>query len=243
MFALALATIPMVTRAADTVEPWDVGATDVDFYTGFDGIGLTRTDQTIYGNIMLGYGLIDHFSAYACVNLQGDGQLANGEAGLNLGIYGTPIDTAHFDLDFFLDFGGSGPGLSNFTITPSLEMNFDYAPDLQKWGIYLRAGLPVYAITSKKTVHTRLDVTTTLGTYWTIAPNHQVLLEFDTTFHPQASGQKAEIGGLALGYNVCLTKNCGIEMINQVYFDIPQAGEQFSTGIMTGMIVTLPSAK
>jgi hypothetical protein len=42
-------------QAADTVETWDVGATDVDFYLGFDGMGLDRYERTLSGEIMLGY--------------------------------------------------------------------------------------------------------------------------------------------------------------------------------------------
>ncbi len=227
--------------AADTTETWAAGATDVDFYTGFDGIGLGRPDQDIYGDIMYGYGLATDLSGYAGMRLQADGYLAHSNPTIYLGLYGTPIDTAHFDMDLFLDFSACGPGLKNFALTPSIELNYDYLPDLKKWGLYMRIHTPIYTNSGSDGMET--DIETTEGTYWTIRPGHQVLLEFDLTVHPYAK-RHVEIGGIALGYNVEVYrwgKGCGIEMINQVYLDIPQAGESFSAGLMTGMIVTLPS--
>jgi hypothetical protein len=48
--------MPGVAWAADTVETWDPGAADVDFYLGFDGVGAERS---VYGDIMVGYGHVD----------------------------------------------------------------------------------------------------------------------------------------------------------------------------------------
>jgi len=232
LIAVPLLVFAMPAMAADTTETWDVGATDVDFYTGFDGLGLAGNDQAVYSSIMLGYGIIQDFSAYLTVGMGADGHIANGYTELNFGIFGTPVDTRHFDLDLFMDFGISGAGLTTFVITPGLEMNYDYAPDMIKWGLYLRVNPPIQR---------PLEVTITLGTYWVVKDGHQLLLEFDTDFYP--SDRKTVIGGLALGYNVCLTKGCGIEMINQVYFDIPQSDKRFNVGLMTGFIATLPSVK
>ena len=51
------------------------------------------------------------------------------------GIFGTPVDSDHFDLDLFLDASFSP---DEFGLTPALELNFDLAPDLEVWGVYIR---------------------------------------------------------------------------------------------------------
>ena len=56
--------LPGLTFAADTVETWDAGATDVDFYLGFDGLDPKRGGHAVYGDIMPGYGIVEHFSVY-----------------------------------------------------------------------------------------------------------------------------------------------------------------------------------
>ena len=39
-------------HAADTVETWGVGATDVDFYAGYGGLGLRqRTERSVFGDL------------------------------------------------------------------------------------------------------------------------------------------------------------------------------------------------
>ena len=227
--------------AADTTETWDVGATDVDFYTGFNGLGLSRSDQEIFGNILFGYGLIPDFSAYAGMDIHANGCLGNGETTFNLGVFGTPVDTTHFDLDLFLDF--SSTGMKNFAVTPGLELNYDYMPELAKWGVYLRLNTPIHS--NNKGNGIDVDMDTVVGVYWTIQPSHQILMEFNTTFHPGASIW-VDIGGIAFGYNVDLYQwgnGCGIEMINQVSVDIPGSVEPWSGALMTGLIATLPSSK
>jgi hypothetical protein len=69
-------------------------------------------------------------------------------------------------------------------------------------------------------------------------PNHQLLLENDMGINHNGE-TTAVIDGVALGYNVCV--NDTIELINQVYLDIPQQREQIAIGVMVGMIATLPS--
>ncbi|NOZ01560.1 MAG: hypothetical protein GXP54_06690 [Deltaproteobacteria bacterium] len=247
---ISLLLLPGAVMAADTVETWDVGATDVDFYLGYDGIGLRRPDRTVFGDMMLGYGILDRFSAYLGMTLQGTDAFTDGTASLYLGIYGTPVDTDHFDLDLFLDVSTGGDGLKEFQVSPSLEMNFDLDPDLRTWGMYLRVGFPVYGRTvfppgkpNTPEHEVAFHIETTAGTYWTVAEGHQLLLEYDMGLHPLPSDEVygVNVGGVALGYNVCVVEDCALELINQVYFDIPQAGENFSVGIMMGFIATLPS--
>jgi len=74
-------------------------------------------------------------------------------------------------------------------------------------------------------------------------PGQQLLLEYDMTFSPQASPEEKaiDVGGLALGYNVSLHKR--IELITEVFFDIPQQDEAFAVRLLIGFIATLPAAK
>lgn len=231
-------------RAADTVETWDVGATDVDFYLGADGLGPDADARSMFGDIMLGYGLIDRLSAYVGATLSADGHFAHGNAGLYLGVFGTPIETDHFDLDLFLDVSAGGDGFDAFAFTPSTEINFDLDPDQGSWGLYVRAGVPIYGeareAVPERHVHA-FDVEVNPGTYVTLGRGHQLLFEYDMLFHSQHDKHTSHVGGLAVGYNVVLAES--IELINQVYFDIPQRDEQPAIGLFTGIIVTLPSMK
>jgi hypothetical protein len=232
-------------RAADTVETWDVGATDVDFYLGFDGIGRARYERSVYGDMMLGYGLVDRLSAYVGTTLSGIELFSDGSADLYVGIFGTPLDTDHFDLDFFLDVGAGGPEFSAFTVTPAIEVNVDIEPDRALLGMYGCVGVPLFGRPTEDdpTEHVFVaDVVTTVGTYLTILEHHQLLLEYDMLFRTRlAEGEDTvEVGGVALGYNV--VAHDAIELINQVYLDIPRSGEPVAVGFMVGFIATLPSA-
>ena len=238
--------------AADTVETFDVGATDVDFYVGVDGLGNERYEKTLYTDMMLGYGLIPGFSAYFGAAGESNECFGDGSGNLYFGVYGTPLDSDHVDLDLFL---GSDIAPGAFSLMPSLELNFDLEPDLALWGVYVRLGevltgrdtsLPddeeTVRVDESRTRFQFAPVTElTFGTYWTVAEGHQLLLEYDMAFahRPDEGERGAEIGGLALGYNVALGD--AIEMINHLALDLPQGGENLSVGIGTGIIVTLPS--
>lgn len=234
-------------RAADTVETWDVGATDLDFYLGYDGIGAGNSERRVYSDIMLGYGIIDRLSAYLGTTLQGNGLFDDGQANIYLGIFGTPLETAHFDIDLFLDFSVGGAGLSEFQAAPAVEFNFDHDPQMRSWGAYLRVSMPVQArsIASDTSNATEPDLAFSVlvnpGMYLTIAERHQLLVEYDMTFHNRpVDTHQVDIGGVALGYNVKLSAT--LELINQVYLDIPQQDEVVTAAVTIGFIGTLPSA-
>ncbi|MAE72301.1 MAG: hypothetical protein CME06_17765 [Gemmatimonadetes bacterium] len=238
LFALA-----GTARSADTVEIWDVGATDVDFYMGIDGLRDDRSDRAVFGDIMLGYGLTGQVSAYLGTTLEGDGYLSNGATGLYFGLFGTALDTDHFDFDLFLDISGDASGQLQFA--PAVELNYDAKPDLASWGAYLRAGSPIYGRSEPETEQhdSAHHFETAFGSYWTATVNSQLLIEYDMVLHPNpAAGERdLEIGGLALGFNYYLGDESGIELINQIHFDLPQSGESFSVGVMVGMIASLPT--
>ncbi len=233
--------------AADTTEPFDVGATDVEIYAGVDGVGPKDGERAIFGDLLLGFGLTPALSAYVGTTLSANEMFADGNADIYLGLYGTPLDSEHFDLDLFLDFAAGGDGFDEFALTPSTEINFDLDPDMGTWGLYLRAGVPIYGQPkgSAPAEHERaFDIEINPGTYVTLGELHQILVEYDMAFHPRTrDGHATDIGGVAVGYNVVLGPESPVELINQVYVDIPGEGETTSVGVSTGIIVTLPSAR
>jgi hypothetical protein len=240
MVALLIAT-PI--HAADTVEPFDVGATDFELYAGIDGLGLDKNEKTVFGDVVLGYGILERLSGYFGTTLESNAYLAEGVVGFAFGIYGNVLDFNHVDVDLFLDFSG---GMGDFAVTPSFEFNLDADPEMETVGVYLRGGVPLYGrpisgeadVAPEYEMASQVDVT--FGAYVSPGHIHQLLLEFDAVFRPDAVDDEhdVELGGVALGYNVMLTDN--LELINQAYLDIPQNGEDFAVGVSTGFIATLP---
>lgn len=240
VLALMALLSPAPARAADTVEHYARGVTNLDLYLGFDGVGPSE-EKAAYGEIMLGIGLMDRLSAFTGVVLQGDQTFSNGAGELYLGLMGTPLETDHLDLDLFLELRLSGESLSQFQATPSMELNVDADPQMGSWGLYLRAGLPLYGREVSGGSELALQVETTLGAYLTLGKRHQVLLEYDMGFspRPEADQHQAEVGGVALGYN--LTLSDAAELISQVYLDLPQQGnESWAVNFMLGVIITMP---
>lgn len=243
--ALVLAVYP--ARGADTVEPWDVGATDVDFYLGAAGIGAPRDGLELSGEIMLGYGLIERLSAYLGASLAADGCFCARSHEVFLGLFGTPVDTRHVDLDLFLDLSSSAAELTDFGLGPGIELNLDVDPDRGSWGTYVRTGLSlsgreVIDQEGEETTEMTASVDAVFGTYYTIARRHQILVEYDMTFRlrPRGDERDVEVGGVALGYNVVLCD--AIELITEARLDVPQGDEAWSVGFVAGLIATLPSA-
>jgi len=245
--------LPNEARGADTIETFDIGSTDLEYYLGLDGIGLGAGERTVSSAVVLGYGIVDRFSGYLSATMQSDDQFGQGLAGLSMGVFGTPLDTRHFDLDLMLDSGISGAGLSEFSLTPGIEINIDASPDHASWGTYLRTGMPIYGGSSHGGPHHtdlsdagRMKRTFSLclnpGAYVTVASGHMLFLEYDMSVHyRKVDGRSWDSGGLALGYNAALWDS--IELISQLYLDLPQDDERFSAGVFIGFIATLPIAR
>ncbi|MBN2530434.1 MAG: hypothetical protein JXR76_28870 [Deltaproteobacteria bacterium] len=230
-------------HGADTVEPFDIGATDFEMYIGMDGFGLEKYEKTVFSEVVLGYGILERMSAYFSTSLAANEYFADGTVGFAFGIYGNVVDTHHFDVDLFLDFSGT---IGDFAVTPALELNVDADPQMGSVGLYLRTGAPLFgrdvaladALEPDYELATQIDGT--LGFYATLGEAHQLLLEFDGALRPAAlkDEYKVEMGGAAVGYNVMLADN--LELINQVVVDIPNDDEEWSVGVSTGFIATLP---
>ena len=226
--------------AADTMEPYARGLSDLEFYVGYDGLGRPSEGQLFLADFVVGVGLTSRLSAYFGTTLQGSRQKRAGEAAFTMGLFGTVLDTAHVDLDLMASFGVGGPDLTGFQFAPGFELNLDAAPDLSACGVYVR-GVAVLAVDANGEGATGSFVhhlVLTFGSYVTFARDHQLLLEFDTAYHPVTlpAEDAFEIGGLALGYNVHVRG--WLELITQLYVDLPQDGEAPSVGLQAGAIFT-----
>lgn len=248
--ALAGALILMMAqpaRAADTIETWEKGATDVELYGGYDGMGLAAGERIAYGDVLIGYGIAPRFSAFLGMTLEGSDAFSQGSSTHYFGAFGTPLDTNHFDLDLILEFSQGGFD-QTFEIRPAVELNYDQQPDMSTWGLYVRAPLPIYGRRFTSPLHpdesraeTTYHLETSLGAYLSPATGHQILAEYTMGYHPSARDDERafDLGGVALGYNFMLTEE--LEAITQLTLGIPQDDESWSVSAMVGFIATLPS--
>jgi len=259
VLVLALVAMAPFTReamAADTLETFGPGATDYELYLGFDGAGRGDYEKVLWGETLLGFGLIERLSAFATISAEANERLYAGTGGASIGLFGTPFDSEHFDLDLLFQIGlVSG----EIAVAPALELNLDARPDLALCGLYLRAEEDLTGrddsiaddpetedVDEARTRYAFVPTTAlTAGAYFTIAEIHQLLLEFDVAFRHRTSGAPEgdpsvfELGGVALGYNVAITE--AVELLAQVSVDVPDHGEGVAAGFMVGLIATMPS--
>jgi hypothetical protein len=252
---VSVTVVSLHSHAADTTETFGIGASDFELYLGFDGAGLGKYEKTVSAAALVGFGFMDRFSGYVTAFAEGNEYFSEGGGGAGFGIFGTPVDTNHFDLDLFLD---SGFGEGEMHIAPAVELNLDAKPDLGLCGLYLRAAEvlegrddsveddPATDTDETHEKHTFAPTTSlTVGAYVTIAEIHQILVEYDVGFHhglndaPEGKPKVVEHGGVALGYNVVVSEH--FEIISQVSVDIPNDGEKVAAGFMVGMIASMSS--
>lgn len=231
--------------AADTVETWDVGATDVDFYMGAENLGQTREEGIAFGGILLGYGLLDRFSGYAGMTFQADLNLGESSPETYLGLFGTPYQSDHLDLDLFLNFSTAG---GEATITPSLELNWDHDPDMATFGVYVRSGI-VFAqedsdsAKPEETPGIGHSIDINPGVYWMITERSQLLVEYTTGYFPTPAPEQDrwDVGHLHLGWNRMLVDT--LELVTEVNFTVEKVDGHNAWGAFAGIIATLPSVR
>ena len=222
-------------RAADTLETFDPGVSDFEIYAGYDGIGRPSADGTMGTASLLGIGIIERFSGYLSVAAASAADLSNAEGVLSTGIFGTPVDTPHFDLDLLLDVTVHGPGLSSIHILPILELNLDFS----RFGFYFRGGGNFEGTPSSGPTggtDRNLSILLNPGAYVLIGERHQLLVEYDAAVMLTGAGGY-EQGGIALGYNITLSDR--VELINQVSVGLPNNEDDISAGLVVGIIVSL----
>jgi len=246
----------------DTLEPFDIGVSDFEGYFSYYGAGKHEPDRGFNAEFLLGVGILERFSGQIFGGGESNEHLTDATAFIGLGIFGTPVDTDHFDLDLGVNFsfgnlGASGEGpaghaQAEFVVEPFLELNLDSDPEMNGCGLFLVVACALTGEDSSyypsgeppdeiRAFQIKPGTGLLLGGYWRPAERHQLLLGFDTLFHHNASeGERVtEIGGVSLGYNVVVADP--LELITEVYLDIPQDGENFGAAFMIGLIATLPS--
>jgi len=249
--------LSVTARAADTVETYDEGAVDFEFYLGGDGLNLPKYEKTVFSNVLVGYGLLPRLSGYISLGAESDEYLTYGQGGYSFGVFGTPLDTDHFDIDLMMDVGMSGESLNAIGVTPALELNFDLRPDMELWGLYVRledglAGRDESVADDPATpdideTETRYEFTQSLsqtyGTYFTIAERHQILAEYYYSYNtnPARGELRSDSGGFALGYNVSIVDN--LELITQVNCHPGHDHQDATWGASVGIIVGIPKTK
>ncbi len=248
------------SHALDTLEPFDIGLSDFEAYAAFVGAGKPEPERGISADTLLGIGITKRFSGQVYGGGESNQKFTEGSGFFGFGVFGTPVDTDHFDMDIGMNItiGGLGTGepgpadhfQAQFTFTPYVELNLDSDPEMNGYGLFL-----VVEETLGGRDESRFndlneeirDFTLTPGTalllagYYRVAEIHELLLGYEMAFDYDApEGEKTvDVGGIALGYNVILTD--AVELITEVYFDIPQPGEYFGVDFMVGFIATLPS--
>lgn len=241
--AIVAASFAEEATAADTNETYGIGASNFEMYLGLDGAGLGKYEKTVWAEALAGFGITERFSGYLAALAEGNERFSAGTGGAGFGVFGTPVDTDHFDMDLFL---GAGFRDGAMFLAPALELNLDARPDLALCGLYVRAeelleGRDDSIADETKAGHS-LAPTTALafGGYFTFAEIHQLLLEFDTAFHHNGEdgSEAVEAGGVALGYNVQVVD--AVELVTQVAVDVPQDGEDLAAGFMLGFVASLP---
>ncbi len=234
--------------AADTIETFDQGAFDTEFYLGAGGFALDRAEQTVGANTVLGYGLLKGLSGFLAFGVETNTWLAEGHSGAAFGLFGTVLDTDHFDADLYGDIAADGEALSEIAATPGLELNFDLRPDQALWGLYARVEAS-FTGEEKETkpgedpeYETNRTTNHTFGTYVTIAERHQILLEYYRTSvkNPALGEPRVEDHQFAAGYNVVL--NDRIELVTEFSAHLPHADEDFYWGATVGFVGTIPAA-
>jgi hypothetical protein len=246
--------------SADTTEQFDKGLSDAEMHTSYWGIGNAESERGVGAEFVLGAGVTDWLSVNLATCAQANDSFAEGTGSTSFGIFTTPVDTEHFDLDYAfgvslcnLASGKPGPAdhmAGEFSLEFYIELNLDSSDDMDGYGFYLgitevRTGIDESEIDMNgEEIRKFIDASFTElvgGVYITVAEGQQLFLAYDWFYnHGDVDYDHATgIGGVALGYNFCITDN--VEIISEIYYDLPQDDDEDpGTAITIGFISTLP---
>ena len=218
--AALLCALP--AHALDTVEPFPEGATDVEVYAGGVGLGAA---PGVLARFQLGYGFTERVSGYLYGAASGT-RLRELDKELSVGLYGTLVDTAHLDLDLFLDLGLEGGARMAPALAPGVEVTFE----LGAFGLY--------AMVWEALGGGRACTEVGLGALWNLSEGHQLLVQVDSVGHlrPEDGQGRWAVGGVGFGYNVRVHES--VEVINEVRGEL-SAGRPVVLAVSTGLLVTL----
>jgi len=229
---VALGSIAPPAYAIDTTETWDPGAWDLEAYgrleRSFDA------DRVVGLDAVVGYGIVTRLSTYAA------GTVEYSEGGWTpiggIGLFGTPLDTDHVDMDLFL---GVEFASRERALVPAFELNLDAAPDLDTWGVFLRGDAGVHDHWLVQDLDRPADDEPFgfgfgSGAYVTLGHGHQLLAELDTAWGPET---ELSLDGVAVGYNVQLVAE--LELITAVSLGDPVQRGFGSPALLVGVIGTV----
>ncbi len=238
-----------IAWAADTLETWNVGAMDVEFYLSYNSLIKVPTRDTLGANMLLGYGFSKKISGYIQTTMQGNTLLGGASSLQNMGLYVTALERKHVDIDLLMDLSVTDHNLAVKFLT---EINLDLGT-IPFWGFYLRSALKAYGSKSVSTVNKagkgrkRVEtqellfiVESVLGAYYTLKKDHQILLEVDFVYRPKPkpNQHQFDLGGWALGWNYKFHKT--VEWINELHFEIPKYDKGWEIRFTTGFIASFP---
>jgi hypothetical protein len=201
---LVTLSFPATVLALDTVEPFGAGVSDVELYLGGERLGR-RAEAALFASFQLGRGLSDRVSAYVNGSATHDVLDVPAAGSLHVGVYATLLDSAHLDVDVFLDYGTTE---GETAAAAGIEVNLDAG----RFGLFATAWEDLGAPGVPEV---------TLGAVATVAPGHQLLVAYEPSAHV-----------VAAGYNLPILP--GVELINEVACDLPRDGTTISvmTGVL-----------
>lgn len=213
---LTLITVNIFTL--DTIETFDLGFTDFEYYNRTSD--LTKNNKTFTNEIHIGAGITPVFSSHISLSSEKtDNYLP--VTSYSFGFILTVLNTKNTDIDFY------GELDSSYNTLIGLELNYDLEDELKYLGFYLR---PEIEFNNDYKIYKLL-----LGTYYSLNTSIQLLAEFDVY---KIDSQNLETGNIAFGINYTLYDS--IELINEFSIDIPHEDETTSYSVMIGFLATLP---
>ncbi|MBO5753125.1 MAG: hypothetical protein J6S69_05440 [Proteobacteria bacterium] len=205
--------------AVDTNEVLDKGTMEIAPALTLDNL-YAGAKPSFGAEIGIGYGLLDELTIGTGFYMGTEESFEGASFGFDIYSVYTPLDSDYFDIDIMMDFDINT--VDGYTWTPSVEFNFDFAPDQEFMGLYARVGLPVYYATNDARADVSLDIM--LGAYITIAEDHQILLEGGFVVENMATELAVVSNPLSIGYNVALLDN--FELTTELAFYIPSIGSE-----------------
>jgi len=223
--------------ALDTTETFDIGPSDAELYMGYGGVGLAKVNRELSNELVFGYGLNERVSTYLATCFAFAEHDFSRETGLCLGVFGTVIESAHFDVDLMLDVETTSQDLGLLGFAPGIELNYDHDREMGIWGLYLRSTLANFdpgAGTNRMN-----DVIVNPGAYYRLSDRFEVLVEYDAAWGLGASRDPDEdVSGLGFGLNTMVSP--AVELISELHRDIPRNGESTTWSMSFGAVATLP---
>ena len=243
---------PPLVMALDTVECFDLGATDVELYAG--AVELGRGDGQVTQEFVLGLGLTEALSAYAGVPIAAGRNLATAESELHFGVFGTPVTRGRWALDLLFDACAGGDGWSELTIAPGIEVNYDRfdANDEGGWGLFFQGQVAVHpefcedsvlvgpgsgtASDARLALHSDLA----LGVRRRIGAAHEVLLRIDAALPLRSTLDRGgALESAVVGYNRELGET--LELITEGSWRLARGSSPATFSFLIGCIASLPS--